>query len=260
MNWAWYNLFIFLTWRWEDKSRQTQDLPKISSSMSGRWKEEPRRRNTEVTLPQHPGQSRRVCCSSTVNYWIEWIATRKRLGKYSKRKKLCLFMPAGHSIGSDPVPGRRAASGGREQSLLASCSSAPSARRFAQALPDSNQHHATLERKINPVQTQRCHNWTTTLPDNSTWGMATSNFLCASHGPCPKPGDSSPGLGMPNLPREPQMQQHSCSALPRLSSRAQDLTAEPPSSSCTAGVRNALLQLQEESVGRILLYTQAGSG
>lgn len=92
MNWAWYNLFIFLTWRWEDKSRQTQDLPKISSSMSGRWKEEPRRRNTEVTLPQHPGLSRRVCCSSTVNYWIEWRATGKRLGKYSKRKKLNDFL------------------------------------------------------------------------------------------------------------------------------------------------------------------------
>lgn len=56
--------------------------------MSGRWKEEPRRRNIEVTLPQHPGQARGVRCSSTVNYRIERIATGKRLGKYSKRKKL----------------------------------------------------------------------------------------------------------------------------------------------------------------------------
>lgn len=70
-------------------------------------------------------------------------------------------------------------------------SSAPLAWRFAEVLTDNNHHHATMERQINPVQTQHCHNWTTTLPDNSTWGMATSNFLCARHGPCPKPESRS---------------------------------------------------------------------
>lgn len=31
-----------------------------------------------------------------------------------------------------------------------------------------------------------CHNWTTPLPDNSTWGMTMSNSSYASSGLCPK--------------------------------------------------------------------------